>query len=71
LTDQILGALEDRGGEEFLRTLAKPLYVSLLRTIAPRTVHQDSTIRFEDGLAEIDKGQAELEADNDDSPVPD
>ena len=72
LTDQILSALEDRGGEEFLRTLPKPLYISLLRTIAPRTIHQDSTIRFEDGLAEIEKGQEELGTDEiDPTPIGD
>ena len=63
LTDQILGALEDLGGQKYLKDLPKPLLMGLLRAIAPRTIHQDNTIRFEDGLAEIEKGQEELGTD--------
>jgi len=61
--EQILQALDELGGVDWIKKLSPGLFASLIRAVTPRTVHQDSTIRFEDGLAEIEKGQEELGTD--------
>jgi len=60
IVEQILAALEARGGQEYLQGLPDHLFVHLVGRVIPRKVDLDAQVSFEDELRQIEEAGAEL-----------
>jgi len=66
LVDQILGALEELGGQAYLEELGKEdptLLTALLSRVIPRDVTISGQVSFEHRLAELERSRAQLEGE--------
>jgi hypothetical protein len=73
LVEKILGALDELGGQAYLKKLGKEdpkLLTALLSRVIPKDVHISGNVTFEDRLAELERSHAQLGGEQTKSALP-